>query len=497
MPPLKTSVKISFPRDDAYAHFASVTQPILRPQLRILNAYFPTRVLLLAVLEVITMFSVLLIAYCIRFGPDSTLVVFYENGWERIAIVCVVCSLCVYYYDLYDSVILASSREVFIRLVQSVGSACIILALLYYLYPSIRIRAALFVPAVLVMGTCLVGWRKLFSLLSYSRGFGERVLVLGEGPLAGSLAKAINARPAIGLRLIGFVGCTSEPNRLGALQHLGDLAELAQIVAAEQINRIVVTMQDRRAMLPVERLLELKTQGVLVEDGSAFYEILTGKVPLESLRLSQLLFSSGFFFSRGMLLYKRMSSVLISLVCLILALPLMALIALAIWIDSGTPILFRQKRVGEGGTIFTLYKFRSMKIQGNVNANGNGKPQPAQDMDKRFTRVGSWIRRLRVDELPELYNVLRGDMHFVGPRPFMLEEEEDLARQIPFYNYRWTIKPGVTGWAQIHRAYCATLEDNKEKLSYDLFYIKNMSVGLDLLILFQTVKTLLLRRGAR
>jgi len=173
------------------------------------------------------------------------------------------------------------------------------------------------------------------------------------------------------------------------------------------------------------------------------------------------------------------------------------LIALAIWIDSGSPIFFLQKRVGRDGRVFTLYKFRSMKMQGNVNANGNGKPQPAQEMDVRFTRVGSWIRRFRVDELPQLYNVLLGDMHFVGPRPFMVEEEEELARQIPFYEYRWSVKPGATGWAQIHRAYCASLEDNKEKLSYDLFYIKNMSVGLDLLIIFQTVKTLLLGRGSR
>jgi sugar transferase (PEP-CTERM system associated) len=477
-----------------------VSQPILRPQplIRIFNAYFPTRVLLLAVSEVIAMFSALLVAHYVRFGPDSVLVVFYEDGWKRIAVVCAVCVICFYYYDLYDSIILSSGREVFIRLVQSVGSACIILALFYYIYPSIRIRAALFVPAVLFMGACLVGWRKLFWLLTYSPGRAEKVLLLGEGSLARSLAREINDRPILGFRLVGFIGSAHEKlSGLAPLRYLGDVAELMQIAAAEQINRIILTMNDRRGRLPVERLLELKSRGILIEDGSAFYETLTGKVSLESLRLSQLLFSSGFFAHRGMLLYKRLSSVLISLVCLILSLPLMGVAALAIWIDSGAPIFFRQKRVGQGGNIFTLYKFRSMKVQGNVNANGNGKAQPAQEMDERFTRVGSWIRRFRVDELPELYNVLRGDMHLVGPRPFMLEEEEDLARQIPFYSYRWTVKPGVTGWAQIHRAYCATLEDNKEKLSYDLFYIKNMSVGLDLMIIFQTIKTLLLRRGAR
>jgi sugar transferase (PEP-CTERM system associated) len=444
------------------------------------------------------MFTALLVAHYVRFGPDSTLVIFYEDGWKRIVIVCAVCFICLYYYDLYDSIILASSREVFIRLAQSVGSACIILALLYYLYPSVAIGMGLFVPAVLFMGACLVGWRKLFSLLAYSHGLADRVVVLGEGPLAGSVAREINGCPALGFRLIGVVGgASAKLSGQGTLQNLGDVSELVQIVVAEQINRIVVTMKERRRRLPVEQLLELKARGVFVEDGSAFYETLTGKVPLESLELSQLLFSSGFFVPRRILLYKRISSVLLSLACLILAVPVMALVALAIWIDSGPPIFFRQKRVGHGGKVFTLYKFRSMKIQGNVNANGNGKPQPAQEMDARFTRVGSWTRHFRVDELPQLYNVLRGDMHFVGPRPFMLEEEEQLALQIPFYNYRWMVKPGITGWAQIHRAYCATVEDNKEKLSYDLFYIKNMSVGLDLLILFQTIKILLWRRGAR
>jgi lipopolysaccharide/colanic/teichoic acid biosynthesis glycosyltransferase len=256
-------------------------------------------------------------------------------------------------------------------------------------------------------------------------------------------------------------------------------------------------MGNRRGKLPIEQLLELKAQGVIVEDGSDFYETLAGKIPLESLRPSQLVFGPGFFVNGTLLFYKRVSSILISLICLIPALPLMGLTALAIWFDSGAPILFRQKRVGKAGKIFTLYKFRSMRTEGNGNANGNGKVQPALEDDKRITRVGRWIRRLRIDELPQLYNVLRGDMHFVGPRPFMVEEEEELARQIPFYKYRWVTKPGVTGWAQIHRPYCATLEDNQDKLSYDLFYIKHMSVGLDLLILFKTVKILLWRRGAR
>lgn len=474
--------------------------PIMRlqPVVRILHAYFPARTLLLAFSELFVMYAALIAATYVRFGADGTILLFYESGWQRIGIVCLVCLLCLYYYDLYHSSILASAREVFIRLVQVVGTACIILAVLYYLYPPIQIRTGLFVPAVLLMGACLVGWRKLFSVINCSDSLAERAALLGTGPLASSLAKEINSRPELGFRLIGFLadGATSSV-ALNGLHRIGDPQDIDDVVVNEHIDRLIVTMSDQRGRLPVQQLLELKARGVLVEDGSAFYETLTGKVPIESLRISELVFGPGFFTPSGLLLYKRVSSILISLICLIPALPLMALVALAIWFDSGKPILFRQRRVGKGGRIFTLYKFRSMKLEGNGNANGNGKIQPAQEMDERFTRIGRWIRRLRVDELPQLYNILRGDMHFVGPRPFMLEEEETLAKQIPLYKYRWAVKPGATGWAQIHRPYCATLEDNKDKLSYDLFYIKNMSVGLDLLIIFQTMKTLILGRGAR
>lgn len=444
------------------------------------------------------MFLALVAATYVRYRADSTLLLFYENGWIRIAIVCLVCLLCLYYYDLYASLSLVSARENLLRFIQVVGTTCILLAVLYYLYPSIQIRTGLFVPAVLFMGACLVGWRRLFLLVNHSPRFAQRAAILGEGPLALALAKEIENRPELGFHLVGFIGQDSVSHgALNGLRRLGDLEDIAQVAASEEIDRIIVTMTDRRGKLPLERLLDLKTCGVLVEDGPAFYETVTGKLPLDSLRLSQLLFSPGFYVSRNTLFYKRAMSMLLSLTCLIVGLPLMVLFALAIKLDSGSPIFYRQNRVGKNGKIFKLLKFRSMRIDNNANAGGNGKPQPAKENDERFTRVGRWMRRFRFDELPQLYNILCGDMHFVGPRPFMLEEEQELAEKIPLYKHRWVLRPGATGWAQIHRPYCATLEDNREKLSYDLFYIKNMSVGLDLLIIFQTFKTLLLRKGAR
>jgi len=465
---------------------------------RILNAYFPARTLLLGVSEAIVAYLALLSMTYLRLGTDSTLVLFYEGGWVRIAIVCLVCIVCVYYYDLYDSLILTSTREVVTRLVQVIGTTCIILAVLYYVYPSIQIRSSLFVPGVLAMGICLAFWRKLFSLFSRFPILTEKAVVLGEGPLSLLVAHEIQERLELGIRLVGYVGqAPDSPEALDGVRRIRNMEDLARIAGKHEVDRVIVTMSDRRGKLPVEKLLELKTRGVLIEDGASFYETLTGKVPLEALRLSQLLFSPGFCVSRPLLVYKRVSSFVLSFLCLLITSPLMGLIALAIWLDSRRPILFRQRRVGRDGKIFTLYKFRSMKVNGNGPRDGQEKPQPARVDDERFTRVGRWIRRMRVDELPQLYNILKGDMHFVGPRPFMLEEEEELAQKIPWYKQRWSVNPGATGWAQIHRPYCVTLEDNREKLSYDLFYIKNMSIGLDLLIIFQTAKILLLGRGAR
>ena len=194
-----------------------------------------------------------------------------------------------------------------------------------------------------------------------------------------------------------------------------------------------------------------------------------------------------------MLLYKRATSIIISGVGLVLALPLMAVIAAAIRLDSKGPALFRQERVGQGGKIFSLTKFRSM-VEG---ADPDGVYRPAQKHDPRITRVGYWLRRTRLDELPQLWNVLRGDMYFVGPRPFVPNQERENVEKIRFYRQRWTVRPGATGWAQVNREYCATLEDNAEKLAYDLFYIKNMSFSMDAYIIFHTVKTMVLSRGAQ
>ncbi len=462
--------------------------------IRLFHVSFPTRTLLLVVSEACLIILALLGATMARLANESVLWLNYEHGFLRILIVSFAFLLCMYYYDLYDSVVLGSIRETLVRLIQALGTVCIILALLYYGFPEVRIGLGIFLMGVGLVGLLLGAWRNLFLTLNRSSYLAERAVLLGGGPLACSLAREIEQRPELGVHLLGYVGRAADfGDGSNGLRCLGEIEELPALIARERITQVIVAMSDRRGRLPVSDLLRLKTRGVLILDGADFYETVAGKILLDSLRPSALLFSSGFFVPPALLFYKRAASLVLSVLGLVLSLPVMVLIALVIRLDSGSPIIFRQLRVGKDGKLFTLYKFRSM---GN-GANPDGRIKPAQENDERFTRVGRWLRRTRLDELPQLYNILRGDMYFVGPRPFAREEEEELAQQIPFYPQRWAVRPGVTGWAQIQRAYCASVEDNVEKLSYDLFYIKNMSTGLDFLILCQTTKILLLRRGAR
>ena len=461
---------------------------------RLFNVYYPTRVLLLLAGEAVLVFASFILAVFVRHSNDTYLYLNYEGGFGQVGLAAGVCLVCLYYFDLYNSLIISNPREVLTRLIQVLGATCLIMAPLSYFLPAARLEAGVFVLGIAFAGVLLALWRKLFLTINASPRLARRALILGAGPQASSLSSEIEKRPEWGVRLVGYVGEPPEsPASTNGLPRLGSTAELAQIAERERVGQVIVAMGERRGRLPVEELLRLKHRGVLVQDGGDAYESLTGKVSLESFRLSWLLFSRTYPVSHFVLLYKRLMSILLSAAGLILALPVMALIAIAIKLESKGPVIFRQKRVGQDGRLFDLYKFRSMQ----VDADADGKFRPAQENDDRITRVGRWVRRARLDELPQLYNILRGDMYFIGPRPFVPFQEHELAEKIPFYRQRWSVRPGATGWAQINYGYCATLEDNAEKLAYDLFYIKNMSLGLDLLIAFRTIKVLLLGRGSR
>lgn len=459
--------------------------------IRLFNAYFPTRTLLLTVTEalIVTLGFVASVVFWAGTATDANIYLLYENGLGRIGLVVAVFVLLMYYFDLYDSIVLSNRREVVTRLVGVLGCAFVTLSLLYYAFPEIRLVGSTLWVGVGIVGVTVPAWRKLFFVLNRSARFSERAILYGDGPLAMPLVEAINSRPELGVRVVGFVGDNVDSTSLVARFADDDLED---VVERRGVRRIVVTMGDRRGKLKVDKLLKLKTQGVYIQDGPEYYESITGKIPLDSLRLSWLLFSPGFHVRAALRIYKRLFSLVLGSLAILVTSPIMVLAVIAIRLDSRGPAIFRQKRVGENGKLFTVFKFRSMY-------EGSDKKQlrPAEDDDDRITRVGKWLRRTRIDELPQLFNIVKGDMAFVGPRPFVPEQEEECAAQIPFYKERWLVKPGATGWAQINRGYNVTLEDNREKLAYDLFYIKNVSFGLDLFILFSTIKILLLGRGGR
>ena len=345
-------------------------------------------------------------------------------------------------------------------------------------------------------------WRSLFSKLNSITEFADRALILGEGPLAEILHHEFNSRPELGLRAVGRIPSNRNGkhrlNRGHGEPASGSLCmdaaeDLSAAVKFYRADRIIVAMGDRRGKLPVDMLLSLKCRGLQVQDGVEIYEAITGKVPIESVRLGWLLFSPGCHASRFHLAYKRAASILVSILGLTLSFPLLPFIVLAIRLSSRGPVFYRQKRVGRDGIPFSCFKFRTM----TADAEADSGPAWAGEDDPRVTPVGRFLRMSRLDEVPQLWNVLRGDMCLVGPRPERPEFVEILSREIPYYQLRHTIRPGITGWAQIRFQYGSSVEDAKEKLRYDLFYIKNMSIGLDLLVFFQTIKVILWSRGAR
>ena len=463
--------------------------------IRLLNAYFPSRTLFLGISEACLVVLAFVAAMIARLGEtDASVMLRYEAGVIKIFVVSAVFIACMYYFDLYESSILSNRREVLTRLIQVLGGVCVVLALLYYVYPSLKLGRGIFLIGLSIVAVILLLWRRLFLAVNSLPQFAERVLIFGDGPLAESLVAELGARPELGLRVVGQLKSHENGNenlRLSSGENSGD--QFLNLIESYNAKKIVVAMNERRGNLPVQPLLQLKSRGVSIQNGAEMYEAVTGKLPIESLRLSWLLFSAGLEVSRPLVIYKRASSLIWSTVGLILAFPLMVLIALAIRLDSNGPAIFRQKRVGLHGEIFTLFKFRTMRN----GVDQDDDHRPAEKADSRFTRLGKLLRRSRMDELPQLFNILRGDMHFVGPRPFVPSQEREYVERIPYYRHRWAVKPGATGWAQVNRGYNVTIEDNQDKLAYDLFYIKNVSIGLDLLILFKTAKILLLGRGAQ
>ncbi len=439
--------------------------------------------------EVLLIFGSLALALQLR-GADPTALGLL---W-RAAITAVLWQLCLYYNDFYDLTVTQSSRELIVRLLQAVGAATIVLAGLYALVPALDLGAWVVITALCLFLVGVLAWRLAFNRVTSSRPLGERILIVGTGSDARALARQVLLQHDFAYRLVGFVDdeAAGAETAVSRQRVIGTSSELLRLVQEHRVDRIVVGLSDRRGHLPVRELMQAKLAGVRVEDLPSTYERITGKILIDSLRPSWLIFSDGFHVSRGTRAVKRAMDVGLALVGLILASPLIVLTALAVWLESGLPVLYCQERVGENGATFTLYKFRSMRPDAE-----SGTPIWARDGDDRVTLTGRIIRKTRLDEIPQLWNVLRGDMSFVGPRPERPFFVDQLAAQIPFYQQRHAVKPGLTGWAQVKYRYGSSVEDAMEKLRYDLYYIKNLSPFFDLTIVVDTVKVILFRQGAQ
>ncbi|HEX5473894.1 MAG TPA: TIGR03013 family XrtA/PEP-CTERM system glycosyltransferase [Vicinamibacterales bacterium] len=456
--------------------------------MQLFNRYVSTRSLTVFAGELLLIFGSVALAALLQETPDLA-----ANLW-KIALVTIVCQLCLYYNDFYDLTLVHSNRELVVRLLQAAGAASILLAALYFLKPDLMIGNGIFVSALFVFLVAILGWRLAFNHVTGSLKLQERVLIVGTGESARKVARQIVDQHEFAYRIVGFVD--EDASRLGERivnpAVIGTPADLERLIAEYHIDRIVVGLSDRRGKLPVQELLHAKMAGVRVEDATTTYERVTGKILIDDLRPSWLIFSDGFRVSRATRLMKRTIDLTLSLALALLTMPLMVATALAVWLEDGRPVLYRQERVGEGGRPFVLSKFRSMR----KDAERDGAPVWATEGDDRVTAVGRVIRATRLDELPQLWNVVRGDMSFVGPRPERPYFVAALSSEIPFYQQRHAVKPGLTGWAQVKYRYGSSLEDAMEKLRYDLYYIKHLSVFFDLTIVFDTVKVVLFRKGA-
>ena len=456
---------------------------------------FNVRTLLLIVAEALLIFLAMVTAAYLRLGwVDAYYELNEKYGFLKAGVVTLLCLAAFYLYDLYDFVVMHDRRELILRLVQALGLAWVALAILIYAVPQMMIGRGVSLVALPLALVLMVAWRVAAHWLLGHPSMGEKILIVGSGASAVEVAREVLERRDAGYRVVGFVD--GRPELVGQSllnpRVLGTTDQMADLIRREGVNRVVVAMAERRGQFPVQQLLDLSLSGdVAIEECASFYERLTGRVSLDMLRPSWLIFSGRGRQGRLSAAVRTGAHRTVALVGALLSLPVALLTAALIQLDSRGPVLYSQERVGKNGRTFRLYKFRSMR----VDAEKDGPVWASREGDARTTRVGRVIRKIRVDEIPQFWNILRGEMNFVGPRPERPHFVRQLAEEIPFYEQRHLIPPGLTGWAQIKYPYGASIEDARQKLQYDLYYIKNQSLVLDAVILFETVKTILFGRG--
>jgi len=458
------------------------------------NRFFPLRSVVCFLVEGGIIFFSVILSYLIlkEIGGDVP-IEFHDAIFRGIAIA-VICQGSMYLLDLYDLEVHLTTGQLAFSIIYSAGFVCVGIGIFSYLFPGAGLPGNFYFFTIFFTIIFLFLWRYIFDLYLTRFGRKENLLIIGSESITAEIEKEILVREKLGVRLIGYIDSGPEARATNLLKApcLGKYDDIVRVVRDRDIGKIIVAITERRGGYPVESLLALRASGVRILEWPGFLESLSGRIPIDNLSPSYFIYNDGFRKSRSILFIRRCLSALLAAIILLLFLPVMILVALAIRFDTSGPIFYTQYRVGQGERRFRILKFRSMR----VGAEEEGKPQWAVKNDPRVTRVGRFIRAARLDELPQLLNVLRGDLNIVGPRPERPEFVEELNRRVPYYTLRHTVKPGLTGWAQIMFHYSGTIEESKKKLQYDLFYIKNMSVKLDLYILFRTVKIVLLGRGA-
>jgi sugar transferase (PEP-CTERM system associated) len=456
--------------------------------IRLFKVYYPLRTLILLLGEALIVWISFVLGTMLQNREDSWLLLNVDYGYLKILAVTGVVLLLSHWFDLYDSSNLGEKWDQTFRLLLVLGFVALALSAVGFIYPSILPGNGSALAGLIILTFTLLGWRAAYSWMVKQPFLRERVYVLGTGERAQRLVAGLRQRSGLGIEVVGWTGdVEGELTRESVASHLLGLAR------GRGVHRVIVAMPDRRGTLPVEELLDLRLGGVKVEEATSWLERISGRIEVEQLYPSWLIFAEGFRFSGFFRMVRRAVNFSLAFAGLVLSLPLLPLIVLAVKLDSLGPVVYRQRRVGRRGVVFYCYKFRTMRLDAEADTGATW----ASDDDPRITRVGKFLRASRLDEIPQLWCVLKGDMHFVGPRPERPEFVEWLSQEIPYYGVRHVVRPGITGWAQVQYKYGNTLEDAREKLQYDLFYIKNASLGLDLLIIFQTIKIVLLGRGAR
>ncbi|HKJ05211.1 MAG TPA: TIGR03013 family XrtA/PEP-CTERM system glycosyltransferase [Geopsychrobacteraceae bacterium] len=378
------------------------------------------------------------------------------------------------------------------RVIASLSIAMVIFVAIYILAPHIMVSKTAILLALLLFGTLQFLWHTYYPSLVTFHGMAQNVLVLGTGELAGQIETTLENKNH-NYTLTGFVSTAKEPSVIDESLILGEIKDLVDITTRSNIKKIIIALAEQRGVMPVSELLKCRFSGIDIVDSSSFYEEMTGKVLVNNVHPGWFIYASGFEIDLIALYGKRILDIIFSALGALLSLPVMLVVALVVKLDSPGPVLFRQIRVGKNENIFELYKFRTMR----EDAESQTGAVWAMDNDPRVTKVGRFLRKARLDELPQFFNVLKGDMAFVGPRPERPEFVLELYQLLPYYAKRHALKPGVTGWAQVNYPYGASVEDALEKLKYDLYYIKNYSIFLDILIIMETVQVVLFGKGGR